>query len=175
MKKPYGLFVLINTLFLFACSEESINKNSSVLQENMIQKESNEETAVSDSKVNYQIPFELNKIESKILDLNDTASNNALKGVMYEVLLFSKEKIPEKEYLSYKFEIDANPPLKESLGPIDTLALAETLRDGYLYTISFGTIYREYTLDELDALNQEHDFNILVNYKGVKYQIEKHS
>ncbi|MBO0589252.1 hypothetical protein [Sporosarcina sp. E16_8] len=172
MEKAYGLLALMSTLLLFACSQDTINTNSGVLQEKVEQKVTSKVTD-TENKVNYQIPFKINKIESEILNLNDSASEVVLKGVRYELFLFSKEKIPEEKYLSYEFEIDANSPLKESLGPIDTLTLAETLSDGYLYTLSFGTIYREHTQAELDAFNQEHDFNILVNYEGVKYQIEK--
>ena len=94
MKKACGLLALMSTFLLFACSQETINTNSGVLQEKVEQKVTSKATD-SENKVNYQIPFKLNKIESKILNLNDSASEVVLKGVRYEIFLFSKEKIPE--------------------------------------------------------------------------------
>lgn len=45
------------------------------------------------------------------------------------------------------------------LGPIQPLYLTDT-GDGYLYTLSFETIYRDYSKEELN-------FQIYLNYKGV--------
>jgi len=53
--------------------------------------------------------------------------------------------------------------------------MSKTLNDGYIYTLSFSTVYREHTQDELEALNKERDFNIFVNYRGVRYPVEYQS
>ena len=64
---------------------------------------------------------------------------------------------------------------EELLGPIEILTMSKTLSDGYIYTLSFSTVYREHTQDELEALNKERDFNIFVNYRGVRYPVEYQS
>lgn len=120
---------------------------------------------------NYKFPFEIKEINSEIVKLNDTASEGPLKGVQYDVSLFSNEQIPYEDITSYEFEIVANSPLIESLGPIQPLHLADT-RDGYIYSLSFGTIYNHYSSKELENLNNERDFQVFLNYKGVRYLVE---
>jgi len=177
MIKGYGLVALVCVFLLCGCSEdeETIAKDSNILQNSQTQNESNL-TVVSDNKENYQIPFKINEVDSKIVELNDSAFEEPLKGVRYDILLFSKEKFSAEELLGYQFEINANSPLKEELlGPIEILTMSKTLSNGYIYTLSFSTVYREHTQDELEALNKERDFNIFVNYRGLRYPIEYQS
>lgn len=177
MIKGYGLVALVSIFLLFGCSEdeETITRDSSIPQNNQTQNESNL-MGLSDNKENYQLPFNINKVDSKIVELNDSAFEEPLKGVRYDILLFSKEKFSAEQLLGYQFEIDANSPLKEELlGPIEILTMSKTLSDGYIYTLSFSTVYREHTQDELEALNKERDFNIFVNCRGVRYPVEYQS
>lgn len=177
MIKGYGLVGLVSVFLLCGCSEdeETITRDSNIPQNNQTQNESNL-TGVSYNKENYQIPFKINKVDSKIVELNDSAFEEPLKGVRYDIFLFSKEKFSTEQLLGYQFEIDANSPLKEELlGPIEILTMSKTLSDGYIYTLSFSTVYREHRLDELEALNKERDFNIFVNYSGVRYPVEYQS
>ncbi|MFB5089405.1 hypothetical protein PGC35_19810 [Psychrobacillus sp. PGGUH221] len=115
MIKGYGLLAFMSVFLLCGCSEENIknDSNTGTNDSNLV--------SASDNKENYQIPFKINAIDSKILDLNDTASTKPLKSVRFEILLFSKEKIPAESYLSYLFEIEPNSPLKESLVPVEPL------------------------------------------------------
>ena len=174
MIKGYALLALMSVFLLCGCSEETIKKNSNIPQNTDTQNESNI-VEVSDNKENYGIPFKINKIDSLILDLNDLASEKPLKGVRYEILLFSKEKIPAESFMSYEFQIDANEPLKEFLGPIQTLTMSKTSSDGYIYTLAFETIYGEHSQVELEALKKERDFNIFVIYEEVRYPVEYQS
>ncbi len=43
---------------------------------------------------------------------------------------------------------------------------------GHLYTLSFETIYRDYSKEELEKINKERNFQIFLHYKGVNNEIE---
>ncbi|WP_028609697.1 hypothetical protein [Paenibacillus harenae] len=171
MIKGYILIVIMSILLLCGCSEESI-------KENTIARENLDNTAVdsaikTNKKESYKLPFKIKTIESKIIDLNDPAIDPPLKGVRYEVSLFSNEKISPENYSSYELEIAANSTLKESLGPIQSLInLTKTLSDGYLYSIAFETIYRNYSQEELENLKNDRDFRVFLNYEEVRYPVE---
>lgn len=171
MIKGYILIVIVSILLLCGCSEESIKKDT-IAQENL------DNTAVdsateTNKKESYKLPFKIKTIESKTIDLNDSAFDPPLKGVRYEVSLFSNEKISPESYSSYELEIVANSTLKESLGPIQSLiSLTKTLSDGYLYSIAFETIYRNYSQEELENLKNDRDFRVFLNYEKVRYPVE---
>lgn len=156
-----SLLAVMSIFLLFGCSKgngkDAMDIDSSV-------KTSTEEKQ--------KLDFQIETIESKIIDLNDSASSEPIKGVRYEILLFSNENISPEGYSSYEFEIEPNSHLKESLGPIENISLAKTLNDGYLYSVSFETIYREYTSEELEILKKERDFHIFVTYKGARQPVE---
>lgn len=171
MKKAYRLFAVIGIILLVGCSEET-------LKENTIEKDKIEKTDINilvekDIKESFIVPFKIEAIESKILEFNDSAFDKPPKGVRYEISLFSKEKIPYDMYSSYEFEIAAKTILKESLGPIQRLSLANTLDDGYLYSLPFETIYNmEYTEEELENLKDDRNFQVFVTYEGGSYPVE---
>ena len=173
MVKGYGLLTLVSIFLLCGCSGETVVNDKNNSQINHTINESNL-VAISDNKEEQPIPFKIDEIDSKILDLNDPASAKPkpLKGVRYEITLFSKERIPAENFTSYEFEIEANAPLEEFLGPIETLTMSNTLDDGYLYTVAFETVYREHTQEELEALNNERDFNIFVTFQDERYLVE---
>ena len=58
--------------------------------------------------------FQIETIDSMINNLHDVASDVPIKGVRFEILLFSKDNIPPEKYSSYEFEIASNSNLKES-------------------------------------------------------------
>lgn len=160
MIKGYILIVIMSILLLYGCSEESI-KDDTFTRDSLENKES------------YKLPFKIKTIESKIIDLNDPAFDPPLKGVRYEVVLFSNEEITPESYSSYELEIVANSTLKESLGPIQSLInLTKTLSDGYLYSIAFETVYRNYSQEELENLKNDRDFRVFLNYEEVRYPVE---
>lgn len=172
MIKGYGLLALMSIFLICGCSEETIKKDSNIPQNNLTQNDSNNIAGVSDIKESYQIPFKINEVDSTIVELNDFPFEESPKGVRYDILLFSKDKFTAEELLDYQFEIEANSPLKEFLGAIDNLRMSQTLSEGYLYTLSFATIYREHTQEELEAFNKVRDFKIYVKYEGVRYPVE---
>lgn len=114
----------------------------------------------------YKVPFKISDINSVFVYLNDSASEVPLRGVRYEVSLLAEREISNDERASFNFEIVTDSSLKESLGPIQPLYLSDT-GNGYLYTLSFETIYRDYSKEELEKLNKERNFQIYLNYKGV--------
>lgn len=156
-------------VLLVSCSDENVNIDSfkSIGQNTKINKI---------HKKNEHSPFSIESINSQILPLNDPASEEPLRGVNYEVLLFSKEEISPEKILSLKFDIVAHSILKESLlGPIPDapINLAQTLSEGYLYRLQFATNFRNYTQRELEDLNNDRNFQLFVEYDGKKYPIEK--
>ncbi|MGE8081345.1 hypothetical protein [Peribacillus loiseleuriae] len=162
MKKMFILLALM-AIILLGCSEERSRDNS--------------ETTDIDSRLykneNDKIPFKIEEIESKIVSLDDAASDTPITGVTYQLLLFSNEKIPPESYSSYEFSIVTNSTLKESLGPFHPLNLANTINNGYLYRIQFESIYRDnYTQEELENLKNYRDFQIFVNHRGERYPVE---
>jgi len=80
--------------------------------------------------------------------------------------MLAEKEISNDEKTSFNFEIVTNSSLKESIGPIQPLDLTDT-GNGYLYTLSFETIYRDYSKEELEKFNNERNFQIYLNYKGV--------
>jgi hypothetical protein len=63
---------------------------------------------------------------------------------------YSRKKNDTAGFSSYTFEIVAKSTSLKPLGPIQSLSLANTLSDGYLYNLSFETEYRDYTQEELE-------------------------
>lgn len=171
MKKGFILIVVISILLLCGCSEESIHEDT-------IARKKSENTAINsavekNNKENDKLPFKIKTIESRIIELNDSAFDPPLKGVRFEVVLFSNEKIAAESYSAYELEIVANSILKESLGPIQSLInLSKTLSVGYLYSVAFETIYRNYSEEELENLKNDRDFRIFLNYEEVRYPVE---
>lgn len=139
--------------------------------ENEAKQVKNEDIKVSDSlfvatNEDYKVPFKISEINSVLVNLNDSASDAPLSGVRYEVSLLTEKEISNEERTSFNFEIVTDSSLMESLGPIQPLYLSDT-GNGYLYTLSFETIYRDYSKEELEKLNKERNFQIYLNYKGV--------
>ncbi len=136
-----------------------------------------EEIKVSDplyiSKNNdYTVPFKISEIKSVFVNLNDIALEKPLRGVRYEVSLLSEKEISNEDRTSFNFEILTDSSiLKKSTGPIQPVHLTDT-RNGYLYSLSFETIYGDYSKEELEELIKERNFQILLVYKGVNNVLE---
>lgn len=170
MKSIYISFTILGLLFLLGCTNLQVVKEPKQLVKT-------EDEAVSDpSYINENeidnVPFKISKIESLLVNLNDSASVTPLSGVRYEVSLLSEKELSNEERMSLNFEVVTDSSiLKESLGPIQPLVLTDT-RDGYLYTLVFETIYRDYSKEELEKLNKEINFRISLNYKGKNKKVE---
>lgn len=170
MKKVYLLLGIIGITLLFGCSEETMKEDK--IERDKIEKTDINIAGEKEDKENFKVPFKIEAIDSKILDLNDAASDTPLIGVRYEISLFSKEKMTHEVFSSYTFEIVAKSTSLKSLGPIQSLSLANTLSDGYLYNLSFETEYRDYTQEELESLLNDRDFQVIVVYEGGSYPVE---
>ncbi|KQL34386.1 hypothetical protein [Psychrobacillus sp. FJAT-21963] len=165
MKDFYvSLFALLGLCLLAGCTDNQFDNKVKPFVKTEEIKES--DPLYVDTIEDYKVPFKISQIKSVIVKLNDSASEIPLKGVRYEVSLMSEKEISIDDRTSYNFEIVTDSSLKESLGPIQPLHLTDT-RDGYLYTLSFETIYRDYSIEELEKLNKERNFKIYLNYKGV--------
>lgn len=170
MKKVYLLLGIIGITLLFGCSEETMKEDK--IERDKIEKTDINIAGEKEDKENFKVPFKIEAIDSKILDLNDAASDTPLIGVRYEISLFSKEKMAQQGFSSYAFEIVAKSTSLKPLGPIQSLSLANTLSDGYLYNLSFETEYRDYTQEELESLLNDRDFQVIVVYEGGSYPVE---
>ena len=170
MKSIYISFTILGLLFLLGCTNQQVVNEPKQLVKT-------EDEAISDpSYINEKeidtVPFKISKIESLLVNLNDSASVTPLSGVRYEVSLLSKKELSNEERISLNFEVVTDSSiLKESLGPIQPLVLTDT-RDGYLYTLVFETIYRDYSKEELENLNKELNFRVFLNYKGKNKKVE---
>lgn len=168
MKSIYISFTILGLLFLLGCTNLQVEPKQLV---------KTEDEAVSDpSYINENeidnVPFKISKIESLLVNLNDSASVTPLSGVRYEVSLLSEKELSNEERMSLNFEVVTDSSiLKESLGPIQPLVLTDT-RDGYLYTLVFETIYRDYSKEDLEKLNKEINFRVSLNYKGENKKVE---
>lgn len=170
MKSIYISFTILGLLFLLGCTNlQVVNEPKQLVK--------TEDEAVSDPLyINENeidnVPFKISKIESLLVNLNDSASVTPLSGVRYEVSLLSEKELSNEERMSLNFEVVTDSSiLKESLGPIQPLVLTDT-RDGYLYTLVFETIYRDYSKEELEKLNKEINFRVSLNYKGENKKVE---
>jgi len=159
-----SLLAVLGLSILTGCTDNHV--------ENEVEKlVKNEDIKVSDplfvgTNEDYKVPFKIREIKSVLVNLNDRASEAPVRGVRYGVSLLSEKGISNDERTSFNFGIVTDSFLKESLGPIQPLYLTDT-GDGYLYTLSFETIYRDYSKEELEKLNKERNFQIYLNYKGV--------
>lgn len=158
-----GLLTVLGLSLFTGCTDNQF--------ENEIKQEVNtEEIEVSDplyvSDEDYKVPFKIKEIKSVYVNLNDSASGPNLSGVRYEVSLLSETEISNEDRKSFNFEIVTDTSLKESLGPVPSLHLTDA-GDGYVYTLSFETIYRDYSEEELEGLYKERNFQIYLIYKGV--------
>ena len=159
-----SLLTVLGLSILTGCTDDQVENEAKQLVKN-------EDIKVSDplfvaTNEDYKVPFKISEIKSVLVNLNESASEAPLRGVRYEVSLLSEKEISNDERTSFNFEIVTDSSLKESLGPIQPLYLTDT-DSGYLYTLSFETIYREYSKEELEKLNKERNFQIYLNYKGV--------
>ena len=171
MKVIYiSLFTVLGLLFLSGCTNQQVvndNKQSVKTEEEV---ESNH-VNVKENEI-YTVPFKISEINSVFVNLNDSASDTHLSGVRYEVSLLSKKELTNEDRISFNFEVATDSSLlKESLGPIQPLILTDT-RDGYLYTLVFETMYRDYSKEELEKLNKERNFQIFLDYEGVIKEVE---
>ncbi|HSO56638.1 MAG TPA: hypothetical protein VLQ66_00245 [Paenisporosarcina sp.] len=170
MKFIYISFTILGLLFLLGCTNQQVFNEPKQLVKT-------EDEAISDPLyINeneiYTVPFKISKIESLFVNLNDSASDTPLSGVRYEVSLLSEKELSNEERMSLNFEVVTDSSLlKESLGPIQPLVLTDT-RDGYLYTLAFETMYRDYSKDELEKLNKELNFQISLYYEGENKIVE---
>ena len=147
-----SLFTILGLLFLSGCTNQQVVNDT----KQSVKTEEEEESDQSDVFAN----------------LNDSASDTPLRGVRYEVSLLSEKELTNEERISLNFEVATDSSLlKESLGPIQPLILTDT-PDGFLYTLVFETIYRDYSKEELEKLNKERNFQIFLNYEGVIKQVE---
>lgn len=159
-----SLFALLGLCLLAGCNDNQFDNKAKPFVKTEEIKEN--DPLIVDTIEDYKVPFQISQIKSVIVNLNDSASEIPLKGVRYEVSLVSEKEISIDDRTSFIFEIITDSSLKESLGPIQPLQLIDT-RDGYLYTLSFETIYRDYSIEELEELYKERNFQIYLNYKGV--------
>lgn len=155
-----GLLTVLGLSLLTGCTE---NEAKQVVK--------TEEIKVSDplsvsTNEDYKVPFKIREIKSVYVNLNDSASESNLSGVRYEVSLLSEKEISNEDRTSFNFEIVTDSSLKELLGPVEPIHLTDA-GDGYVYTLSFETIYRDYSEEELEELYKERNFQIYLTYKGV--------
>ncbi|WP_336498517.1 hypothetical protein [Psychrobacillus sp. FJAT-51614] len=171
MKRFYiSVLTLLGLSLLIGCTDKQVEKDTKQLTKI-------EEIEVSEPlnigrNADYSVPFKISEIKSIFVNLNDSASETPLRGVRYEVSLASEKEILNEDRSSFNFEVVTESTImKESLGTIQPMSLTDT-RDGYLYTLSFETIYREYSKEELEELIKERNFQIYLNYKGISNSIE---
>jgi len=168
MKVVYIIFfAAFGLLFLSGCTNyQAVNdtKKSEETDEEM-------ESVHLENEI-YTVPFKIIEINSVFVKLNDSAFDTPLSGVRYEISLWSEKEISNEERISFNFDVATDSSLlKESLGPIQPLALTDT-RDGYLYTLVFETMYRNYSEEELETLNKERNFHIFLDYDGLIEKVE---
>ncbi|WP_432355725.1 hypothetical protein [Sporosarcina sp. A2] len=170
MKVIYiSLFTLLGLVFLSGCTNQIAVKDTK--QSIKTEEVENNHEIVSENDT-YIDPFKISETNSDFANLNDDASGTALRGVRYEVSLFSEKELTNEERISFNFEVVTESSLlKESLGPIQPLDLTDT-RDGYVYTLVFKKMYRDYSKEELEKLNKERNFQILLKYEGVVKKVE---
>ena len=171
MKVIYiSIFTVLGLLFLSGCTNQQVvnDTKQSVKTEEEVE---SDHSSVGE-KETYTVPFKISEINSDFAILNDSAFDTPLRGVRYEVSLFSEKGLTNEERLSFNFEVVTDSSLlKESLGPIQPLVLTDT-RDGYLYTLVFETMYGDYSEEELEKLNKERNFQISLKYEGVIKKVE---
>ena len=159
-----SLLTVLGLSILTGCTDNHVENEAKQLVKNEDIKGSDPLFVATNE--DYKVPFKISEIKSVLVNLNDSVSEAPLRGVRYEVSLLSEKEISNDERTSFNFEIVTDSSLKKSLGPIQPLYLTDT-DSGYLYTLSFETIYREYSKEELENLNKERNFQIYLNYKGV--------
>jgi len=165
-----SLFTILGLLFLPGCTNQQVVNDTK--QSVKTEEEVESDRSSVGEKETYTVPFKIREINSDFAILNDSAFDTPLRGVRYEVSLFSEKELTNEERISFNFEVVTDSSLlKESLGPIQPLGLTDT-RDGYLYTLVFETMYRDYSEEELDKLNKERNFQISLKYKGVIKNVE---
>ena len=165
-----SLLTVLGLLGLSGCTNQQVVNDTK--QSVKIEEEVESDQSDVGEKETYTIPFKISEINSDFANLNDSASDTPLRGVRYEVSLLSEKELTNEERISLNFEVATDSSLlKESLGPIQPLILTDT-PDGFLYTLVFETIYRDYSKEELEKLNKERNFQILLNYEGVIKQVE---
>ena len=171
MKVIYiSLFAVLGLLFLSECTEPKVvnDTKQSVKTEEKVK---SDHVNVKENEI-YTVPFKIREINSDFASLNDSAFDKPLSGVRYEVSLFSEKELTNEDRLSFKFDVVTDSSLlKESLGSIQPLTLTDT-RDGYLYTLVFETMYRNYSEEELETLNKERNFHIFLDYDGLIKKVE---
>lgn len=161
---------VLGLLFLSGCTYQQVVNDAKQSAKTDEEIES-DHSSVSKQET-YTIPFKISEIKSDIAILNDSAFDTPLRGVRYEVSLFSRKELTNEERLSINFEVVTDSSiLKKSLGPIQPLGLTDT-RNGYLYTLVFETMFRDYSEEELEKLNKERNFQIFFKYEGVIKKVE---
>ena len=171
MKVIYiSLFTVLGLLFLSGCTNQQVvnDTKQSVKTEEEVE---SDHVNVKENEI-YTVPFKISGINSTFVNLSDSASDTPLSGVRYEVSLLSKKELTNEDRISLNFEVATDTSLlKESLGPTQPLILTDT-RDGYLYTLVFETMYRDYSKEELEKLNKERNFQIFLDYEGAIKKVE---
>lgn len=165
-----SMFTVLGLLFFSGCANQQVinDTKQSVKIEEVVEIDS---SSVGE-KETYTVPFKISEVNSDFANLNDSASNTSFKGVRYEVSLFSEKQLTDEERTSFNFEVVTDSSLlKESLGPIQPLILTDT-RGGYVYTLVFETMYKDYSKEELEKLNKERNFQIHLDYEGVIKKVE---
>ncbi|KQL33693.1 hypothetical protein [Psychrobacillus sp. FJAT-21963] len=139
MKVIYtSLFTVLGLLFLSGCTNQQVVNDTK--QSVKIEEEVESDHLNVRENETYTVPFKISEINSDFANLNDSASDTPLRGVRYEVSLFSEKELTNEERISFNFEVVTDSSLlKESLGPIQPLGLRESLGpiqtdtlDGYL-------------------------------------------
>ena len=145
-----GLLTVLGLSLLTGCADSQVENE--VKQVTKTEGEKVSDPLYVSTNEDYKVPFKIKDIKSVYVNLNDSASGPDLSGVRYEVSLLSETEIPNEDRTSFNFEIVTDSLLKESLGPIHSIHLTGA-GDGYLYTLSFETIYRDYSEEELEGLD----------------------
>jgi len=173
-----SLFTILGLLFLSGCTNQEVVKDTKQLVK--IEGKVERDPSNVGKKETYKVPFKISEVNSDFANLNDSASDTPLRGVRYEVSLISEKELTNEERISFNFEVVTDSSLlKESLGPIQHWGLRESLGpvqtdrlDGYSYILVFETMYRDYSMEELEKLNNERNFQINLKYEGVIKNIE---
>lgn len=169
MKKIPLFSIIIIGSFLTLGFSQPINQNS-YQQENKLVHTATK--GKNHKKIEKSHLF-LKSIDSRILSFNDPAIDKPLKGVNYQILLYSTERISPKDLSSFEFEVKGDSKFNEALvSSVTPLTINNTLPKGYIYSLQFETNYRDYTQEELEKLNNERDFQIFVKTNGKKYLVD---
>lgn len=164
------LIIIVIVLATSGCTKKEITTDPTTIPEDKEQNTVEERVVISE--VLDEHSFEIRSIESLITSINDKALEDPLNGVAYHVMLISDEKIPIDKISSFEFEVVSKLPHDAVISPEPQgITFLSNTTDGYIYSLRFDTIYRDYSKQELADLNAYRDFHVYVKYEGGRERI----